>query len=149
MILGYLGRALSLELCAVQQYMTHAGLAESWGMVEVSKALRQEVVDESRHAERIVAKMIALGVAPNASQLRPVRCGDSLQELLLHDQQLEQTIISLYQDAVAHCTRIGDAECHQFFDALLREELQHAEELARWIRSLGDTAISAPCAAQT
>ena len=146
-ILGYLGRALSLELSAVQQYMTHASLAERWGMTDVSKALRQEVVEESRHAERIVEQMIALGVAPSASQLRPVRAGNSLRELLLHNHKMEQDIVTLYQDAVAYCSRVGDSERRQFFGQLLEEELHHTKEFADWIERLDGDAT--PAAAST
>ncbi|KPK38625.1 MAG: hypothetical protein AMJ69_07970 [Gammaproteobacteria bacterium SG8_47] len=142
-ILGYLGRALSLELSAVQQYMAHASLADSWGMADVSKALRQEVVEESRHAERIVDQMTALGVAPNASQLRPVSAGTALHELLLHDHKMEQDIITLYQDAVAYCSRVGTSELHEFFAKLLDEELHHAQELAAWLRRLNSSAPAA------
>ena len=148
-ILGYLGRALSLELSAVQQYMTHASLAETWGMVEVGKALRQEVVEESGHAERIVKQMLALGVAPNASQLRPVRSGRTLYELLMHDHQMEQDIVRLYQDAVAYCSGSGDSEHHQFFARLLQEEEHHARELASWAGRLSNHAVPKPIAART
>ncbi len=147
-IAGYLGRALSLELSAVQQYATHASLTERWGMQGASKALRQEVAEESRHVERVVDQMIALGVAPNASQLRPVRLGRTLPELLLAGHALEQEIISLYQDAVAYCARIGDAERRQFFGEILQEELHHAEELANWLRELGSNETSAPSPAR-
>ena len=146
-ILGYLGRALSLELSAVQQYMTHASLAETWGLVEVSKALQQEVVEETGHAERMVKQMLALGVAPNASQLRPVRTGQTLRELLVHDHQMEKEIVTLYMDAVAYCSRAGDTARLQFFDALLQEELHHAEELDNWLRKLGDDTTGAPASA--
>ena len=70
-VLGYLGRALSLELSAVQQYMTQASLVELWGDRESADRFRQETVEELQHAERIVKRMLAVGVAPAASQLRP------------------------------------------------------------------------------
>ena len=81
-VLGYLGRALSLELSAVQMYTTQAKLVETWGLAEVAEKFRAEASEELGHAERIISRMLALGVAPNASQLRPVKLGTSLQQLL-------------------------------------------------------------------
>lgn len=135
-ILGFLGRALSLELSAVQQYMTHAKLAEAWGLAEASGRLRHEVVEELQHAERLTGRMLALGVAPNGSQLKPAAVGRSLAELLQADARMEAEIIALYNDAVTYCARVGDRENEGFFMAFLREEQQHAAELESWLEEL-------------
>jgi bacterioferritin len=135
-VLGYLGRALSLELSAVQLYSTQAMLASSWGLQEVADKFRAESVEEMGHAERIIGRMLALGVAPNASQLRPARLGHSLQELLKIDHEFENELVKLYSNAVAHCNRIGDQESRVFFDALLGEEQHHAKELLHWMDEL-------------
>ena len=81
-VLGYLGRALSLELTAVQQYMTQASLVGLWGDEAASERFREETVEEMQHAERIVQQMLALGVAPAASQLQPVTHAPDLVGLL-------------------------------------------------------------------
>lgn len=147
-ILGYLGRALSLEFSAVQQYMTQAQLTESWGMRAVSGQLRQEVVEEMQHAQRIVAYMLSLGFAPNASQLRPVRAGRTLIELLAEDYRLEAEIIHLYRDASRYCARVGEDDCQVFFQQLLTEEQAHADALDRWIQDIrGGEEASVPSGA--
>ena len=76
-VLGYLGRALSLELSAVQQYMTQASLVELWGLAEAAERFRHETVEEMQHAERIVKQMLALGVAPAASTAASMRSAAS------------------------------------------------------------------------
>jgi bacterioferritin len=138
-ILGFLGRALSLELSAVQQYMTHAKLAEAWGLLEASGRLRHEVVEELQHAERLTGRMLELGVAPNGSQLRPAAVGRSLKELLLADARMENEIIALYDDAVTYCARVGDRENEAYFMAFLQEEQQHHAELEAWLDELQGT----------
>lgn len=135
-VLGYLGRALSLELSAVQLYSTQAMLAASWGLTEAAEKFRAESREEMGHAERIIGRMLALGAAPNASQLRPVRLGQSLQQLLEIDHAFEKELVTLYSDAVAHCTRIGDQDSRLFFEALLGEEQEHANDLLQWIEKL-------------
>jgi len=135
-VLGYLGRALSLELSAVQLYSTQSMLVASWGLTDVADKLRAESREEMGHAERIISRMLALGVAPNASQLRPVRLGQNLQELLQHDYAFENELISLYDDATRHCAGIADYDGRLFFEALLNEEEAHAADLRKWLQEL-------------
>jgi len=138
-VLGYLGRALSLELSAVQLYSTQSMLVASWGLTDVADKLRAESREEMGHAERIISRMLALGVAPNASQLRPVRLGRNLQELLQHDYAFENELISLYDDATRHCVSIADYDNRLFFEALLNEEKAHATDLRKWLQELKQT----------
>jgi bacterioferritin len=143
-VLGYLGRALSLELSAVQLYSTQARLVDSWGLAEVAGKFSAEASEELGHAERIISRMLALGVAPNASQLRPVRLGQNLQELLQSDHAFETELVSLYQDAARHCLRIGDHDNRLFFESLLGEEQAHARELLEWLAELQQPAAGGP-----
>lgn len=135
-VLGYLGRALSLELSAVQLYSTQARLVEIWGLTEVAEKFSKEASEEMEHADRIISRMLALGVAPNASQLRPVRLGQNLLELLQYDHAFESELIGLYQDATRHCARIGDHDNRVFFEALLNEEQAHTGGLVKWLHEL-------------
>jgi bacterioferritin len=135
-LLGYLGRALSLELSAVQLYTTQARLVGNWGLAEPAERLRGEAAEEMEHVDRIIARMLSLGVAPNASQLRPVRLGGSLLELLRHDYEFENELVHLYFDATRHCAGTGDHDGRIFFEKLLEEERSHSRELARWIDEL-------------
>ena len=135
-VIGYLGRALSLELSAVQQYMTQASLLEIWGDTDAAERLRQETVEEMRHAERLVQRMLQLGVAPAASQLRPVGHAADLEGLLRLNAVLEEDLIQHYGEAMRFCLLIGDGNNASFFRALRDEEQQHGEDLAVWIGSL-------------
>jgi bacterioferritin len=135
-VLGYLGRALSLELTAVQQYMTQASLAEAWGLTEAAHRFRQETGEEMRHAETLVRRMVSLGVAPAASQLRPAGHGPDLAGLLRQDLALEDDLVNLYAEAARFCLHSGDTGNQQLFQQLFDDEQHHAEELAAWLQSL-------------
>ena len=135
-VLGFLGRALSLELTAVQQYMTQASLVELWGDLDAAARFREETVEEMRHAEAIVQRMLALGVAPAASQLRAAAHAADLAGLLRHDARLEQDLIQLYGDAVRFCVLIGDGPHRDFFTGLLDDEQHHAREIEAWLQQL-------------
>jgi len=136
-VLAYLGRALSLELSAVQQYMTHASLLEAWGDVASADRFRHETVEEMKHAESIVQRMLRLGVAPAASQLKPVTHAPDLVGLLRRNSELEQELIDHYAEATRFCVLIRDADNQPFFEALWRDEQHHGADLAGWLADLG------------
>ena len=135
-VLGYLGRALSLELSAVQLYSTQAQLVASWGLAEPAARLREEVSEELGHAQRLIARMLSLGVAPNASQLRPVQLGARLEDLLEHAQAFEAELVQLYEAAARYCAQVGDHDNRLFFEGLFGEERRHGEALAAWLETL-------------
>ena len=135
-VLGYLGRALSLELSAVQLYSAQAQLVANWGLAEPAARLREEVSEELSHAQQLIARMLSLGVAPNASQLRPVQLGSRLEELLQHDQAFEAQLVQLYEAATRYCAQVGDHDNRLFFEGLLEEERRHGEALTAWLESL-------------
>lgn len=138
-VIGYLGRALSLELSAVQMYSTQAQVVSSWGLLEAAEKFSVEAREELGHAERIIGRMLALDVSPSASQLRPSPLGGSLREILEADHVFENELVKLYTDAARYSSKIGDQDSRLFFEALRGEELEHAAELTAWIAELQET----------
>ena len=141
-VLGYLGRALSLEFTAVQQYSTQARLVATWGLTEEANRLRNEAGEEMGHVDRIIGRMLALGVAPNASQLRPARLGSSLYKLLQQNQAFELELVRLYEEATRYCAKQGDHDNRLFFETLLEEERAHGHEMTRWLEKLEQPAAA-------
>lgn len=130
--LGWLQRALTHELRAVQQYLAQSVLARLWGDAALADELRREADEELEHAERLMAQLIRLGVAPNAAALPPARLGRAPAELLAADLALEIEAVQLYTDALAHAQRQRDAGTAQLFAGLLADEQRHVEELGRY-----------------
>lgn len=135
-VLGYLGRALSLEMTAVQQYATQAKLVSAWGLTAEASKLQAESLEEMGHVERVISRMLALGAAPNASILRPVKLGANLRDLLIADAELERDLVELYSQATHHCARNGDHDNRKFFEDLLKEEQEHDIALMEWLKNL-------------
>ncbi len=131
-VLGFLGRALSHELSAVQQYLTLSRLLKLRGFDEIAEKFQHEAMDEMAHADRIIGRMLVLGVAPNGTQLRPAQLGDSLPALIASAQVLEAEAVTLYEQAVSHCDRAGDFDNRLFFEQLLQEEREHSSSLGNW-----------------
>jgi bacterioferritin len=127
--LGWLSRALTHEMSAVQQYLAQSVLARLWGDETLSSKLRSEAVEELGHAERLMERLIVLGVAPSAGNLPPSRLGRSVDELLAADRQLEVDAVRLYQEAVAHARRMRDSDGVSLLADILAEEMEHVQEI--------------------
>jgi bacterioferritin len=127
--LGWLSRALTHEMGAVQQYLAQSVLARLWGDEALAKHLRHEAIEELEHAERLMERLILLGVAPSAGNLPPARLGRGVTDLLAADRILEVDAVRLYQEAVAHARRVRDADSVALLEGILEEELRHVREL--------------------
>ena len=135
-LLGYLNRALGHEMAAVQQYMAQSRLCDIWEMSGYCAHFREDVTEELAHVQSLIDALLRIGVAPNATQLPPVRLGRSLHEMILVARGLEVDAIHLYEEAVAYCARVNDARHHALFSGILRDELGHLEELGKMEASL-------------
>jgi len=127
--LGWLARALTHEMSAVQQYLAQSVLARLWGDTQLAEHLRHEAVEELGHAERLMEKLILMGVAPNAGNLPPARLGRTPEALLAADRQLEVDAVRLYQMALAHAQRMRDTDCATLLEDILSEEMAHVYEI--------------------
>jgi bacterioferritin len=127
--LGWLARALTHEMSAVQQYLAQSVLARLWGDEALARHLREEATEELEHAERLMERLILLGVAPSAGTLPPARLGRTVEDLLASDRRLEVDAVRLYQEAAAHARRMRDADSAALLEAILGEELSHVQEL--------------------
>lgn len=133
---GYLSRALSHEMAAVQQYLLQAKLTSMWGMAAQSAHFRRDVEEELVHAERLMERMLILGIPCNAVTLPPVRCGRTLEEMLMIDHQLEIEAVRLYEEAAHYCARRQDKETHALLNAILQDELGHLKDLEQQLSAL-------------
>jgi bacterioferritin len=116
-------------MSAVQQYLAQSVLARLWGDADLAAHLRHEAIEELEHAERLMERLIRLGVAPSAGNLPPARLGRSVADLLASDRRLEIDAVRLYEEAAAHARRMRDADSAALLEDILREEMAHVREL--------------------
>ena len=127
--LGWLSRALTHEMTAVQQYLAQSVLARLWGDATLADKLRHEAVEELEHAERLMERLILMGVPPSSGNLPPARLGRSTKELLAADHVLEIDAVRLYEQALAHARRMRDADSAALLESILAEEVAHVREI--------------------
>jgi bacterioferritin len=135
--IGWLARALTHEMSAVQQYLAQSVLARLWGDESLAAHLRQEAFEELEHAERLMERLILLGVAPSAGNLKPVRLGRSTEDLLAADRILESDAVRLYSDALTHAERMRDPEGAALLRGILEEELAHVQKIDGMLNTPG------------
>ena len=139
---SYLSRALNHEMAAVQQYLLQAKLTEMWGLSTQSAQFRRDVDEELRHVERLMERMLVLGIPCNATQLPPIRAGRTLEEMLQIDRLIEIEAIRLYEEAELYCARRRDKETQALMHAILQDELGHLKELEEQLSGLLNGRVS-------
>lgn len=127
--LGWLNRALTHELGAVQQYLAQSVLLRLWGQADLADAMKHEAAEELGHAERLMERLIMLGVAPASGPIAPARLGRGVDELLNVNKLMEQEAVRLYQDAVWHAQRVRDPESAALMQDILEQESAHLSAL--------------------
>lgn len=130
-VVGYLNQALGHELSAVQHYLTQACLCDLWGLPEAAAGLRREADEEREHVERIIGRLLLLGLTPQATQVAPARPGRDRGEMLRSSHALETAAVRLYAEAEMACVRLRDPATAQLFADLRRDEERHLATLNR------------------
>src|SRR5919202_6846054 len=101
-VIDYLNRGLRSELTAINQYWLHYRLLENWGFRRLAKKWREESIEEMRHADRFVDRVLFLDGFPNMQDLNPLRIGETVKEVLQSDLEAEREARTLYQEAAEY-----------------------------------------------
>ena len=128
-VIDILNDALRHELTAVSQYWVHYRLQEDWGLGKMASKSRKESIEEMEHADKLVARIIALGGHPNLQKLDPLRIGQNVQETLEADLAGEESARALYKKARDICHEAGDYVSMKLFEELLSDEEGHIDFL--------------------
>jgi bacterioferritin len=128
-VIDYLNRGLRHELTAVSQYWLHYRLLDNWGLNALAKKWREESIEEMRHADRFIDRIIFLEGFPNMQTLDPLRIGENVDEVLAADLKAEESARALYQEAAGYCLSAKDYPSRDLFEALMTDEEGHIDFL--------------------
>ena len=124
-VIEYLNEALKNELTSINQYFLHARMLENWGFSKLGKHEYDESIDEMKHADRLVPRILALEGLPNLQALGKLYIGENVEEILRGDLQLEHQAHPLYKEAVGYCEQCGDYVTRDLLAAILASEEEH------------------------
>jgi bacterioferritin len=127
-VIEYLKAGLRHELTAVNQYWLHYRLLDNWGYKALAKYWRKESIEEMRHADDLMVRIIFLEGCPSM-QLDPLHIGQSVKNILECDLGLEHAARALYEEAATHCHAVRDYVSRDLFEKLMREEEEHIDFL--------------------
>jgi bacterioferritin len=139
-VVELLNEALKNELTATNQYWLHYRLLDNWGIDGLAQFERSESIDEMKHADRLAERILFLEGLPNFQLLGRLRIGESVEEVLRSDLDLELEALSQLKGAIAHCEEVRDYVSRDLFADILENEEEHVDTLEKqfeMIRSMG------------
>ncbi|HTR13627.1 MAG TPA: bacterioferritin [Roseiarcus sp.] len=128
-VLDYLNRALRHELAAVNQYWLHYRILDNWGYKGFAKTWRGESIEEMRHADQLVARILFLDGQPNMQSLGQLRIGRDVKEIIECDLAAEIDARTLYLEAAQYCESANDRVSKNLFEELTADEEKHIDFL--------------------
>ncbi|KPK88652.1 bacterioferritin [bacterium SM23_31] len=124
-VLEVLSEALAEELTAVNQYFLHAEIFESWGYGRLSANIKKISVEEMKHAEKLIERILFLDGQPDMTRYLQIKIGTKIPEMLKNDLDAEQNAVKLYNDAIKTAMAANDDGSAQLLRQLLKDEEEH------------------------
>jgi bacterioferritin len=128
-VIEFLNRVLRNELTAINQYFLHSRMFKDWGLTALADHEFHESVDEMKHADELVERILFLEGLPNMQDIGKLRIGENTREMLACDLALEMDAIPDLREAIQHCEACRDFVSRDLFDSILSSEEEHVDWL--------------------
>lgn len=128
-VIQHLNKALYNELTAINQYFLHARMFKQWGLKELAEHEYKESIDEMKHADKLIERILFLDGLPNLQQLGKLLIGETPKEAIECDLQLERAAVPDLKAGIAHAENVGDYISRELLEDILESEEEHIDWL--------------------
>jgi bacterioferritin len=128
-LLEQLNARLAEELTAINQYMVHSEMCDDWGYGKLHKQIEKRAIDEMKHAEKLIGRILYLEGIPIVSDLNKIHIGAEVPKMHENDRQAEEGAIKNYNETIRLAAEVGDNGTREMLTAILKEEEEHIDTL--------------------
>jgi bacterioferritin len=140
-IIETLNARLAEELTAINQYFVHAEMCENWDYKPLHSMIRKRSIDEMKHAEKLIARILFLEGRPIVSSLNKLQIGSNVPKIHENDQKAEEAAIRGYNESICLSVELGDNGTRELLESILKEEEEHIDLIEAQLDQIGQMGI--------
>ncbi|MGQ9606490.1 MAG: bacterioferritin [Thermogutta sp.] len=133
---------LAEELTAIMQYMVHSEMCDNWGYERLHKLVERRAMQEMKHAESLIGRIIFLGGTPTVSKLNAVHIGPEIAQQFQFDLNAELEAVKMYNEAIHLADKVGDAVTRQLLESIVKDEDSHVDWLEEQLDQIQQMGIA-------
>jgi bacterioferritin len=141
-IIKILNDFLADELTAINQYMVHSEMCADWGYEKLHEAIEKRAIEEMKHAEALIGRILFLEGSPTVSVLREIHIGGAVDSQLKNDRQSEFEAIKAYNDGIQLCIELGDNGTRELLESNLEDEETHIDWLEAQLEQIDQMGLA-------